>query len=92
MGRAGRHISKSAAPCHWDAGELCVENSGDTRLAGLPGKRQESAHREGEPYTGMAGFGEHQGEMPSVQVDVEIWKVEEKPVLEILTQWSLAFF
>ena len=40
----------------------------------------------------MAGFGEHQGEMPSVQVDVEIWKVEEKPVLEILTQWSLAFF
>ena len=40
----------------------------------------------------MVGFEEHQGEMPSVRMDVEIWRVEEMPVLEILTQQSLAFF
>ena len=79
-------------PRPWDAGELCVENSGDARLAGLPGEHQESSRREGEPYTGMAGCEGLQGEMPSVQMDVEIWRGEEKPVLQMLTQRSVISF
>lgn len=58
----------------------------------LSGKGQESPHREDDPYIGTAGLEEHQGKMSRGQVDIDIWRVEEKSVLEIPTRGSLAFY